>query len=1348
MIQPDLRWLLTLDLGLDPAILIHSAEDIQSRRHWSEVFEPYEHQVRNLITFCRRAPVALIADDVGLGKTISAGLILSELRTRGKVRRALVLCPKLLLPQWTAELETKFGIGAEHGVGAELGRLSRGDVEVVVTTYDSARNRMSDLVHGGFDMLILDEAHKLRNLYSQQNPPRIAVVIQEALRARNFKYVLMLTATPIHNRLWDLYSLVDLLATAKGHENPLGDEYAFDWTYIDDSKWTARKLRPGRRDEFRRHVAQYMVRSRRADCQLSFPDRIVRTEGARGSAGEAALMELIGRELNHMSPLLQTSVAQALMSSPHALVTQLENMVRNGTFDRLTLDRVHAHASTIELTGKEQHLLELVEQLASEKADWRVVIFTGRKPTQNRIGQLLGQRFGSSAVGYIRGGEARRNQKTIEQYTANPPNVHVIVSTDAGAEGVNLQAGNVVVNYDLPWNPMVLEQRIGRVQRLGSDFANVIVLSLVLRGSIEERIVERLTSRLAMVADALGDIEGVLSALGDEDGEGVEHKVRDLVLDSLKGRDVSRALRQLEESIERAKAIYEEEKGEVDKQLGTLDRMHKEGPRMPDLAQMTPRLNEEEFTLRALRAEGGRLEQQSATEWRLHRPGQAPAIVSFEERRGAIPASSYFGGLRQGVYRSGRPAFEQLVGRWLDRAGHCVSDLGAGSEEATRAVVDVWAAGLDGVDVVDHQVEPGDTGFSGQVVVRAASSVAHDKYEKLVEVDMNPEGLDRGETPFSAEAIHQEPLHPAELGPGFEDVVCQRVASDPDIRGFSRFYQERLKEELEHAGNDQNLRHLATASFTPHIATECVAASGVRFQVANITVHYTVDGHGPYASQVRSVTHARQVLEVPAITVCGLTGRELPEDCVDTCAITGTRALEALLVTSERSGRRAIPSRAAVCTETTRHLLEDELGTSDASGRVVDKELLRDSALSDRRGLESEMAKCEFTGVWCLQDEVLISEVSGQRYRRDEDLAGGHAKIRGHRSEFRQCAESGVWLLPAELAESTVSGRTVDERLLLSSEKDPARRGTEAETARCGITGRRLLVDEVGTCAISGSIGDRDLLVSSERSGRQALPKHTEKCERTGAILLSDEVGMCSVSGQRVDKNLLSASPLSGALAQREHFVPCAVTGQRVLPQELVECQVTGLQVLPSTLRTCVLTGTRAIERVMTQSAVSKEWLLESSAIASQQSGRKGLPSEARTCAWDGLRRLEDEGMPCALVGAWIGADHLSSRKELKVLRELLESDALGAELGPELRGAVSRLGTEDPLQRAKNLQMVMGPNRRSVAIIGQAGGFLGMGTRLVGRLLVSHEGWTPTGATVVGRRKGNRWSLEKRVKS
>src|ERR1700747_575864 len=123
---------------VDP-ILIKDRQNLKSEHKWRDHIEPYHHQIKNLITFCRRLPVTLLADDVGLGKTISAGLIISELLARARLSKVLIVCPKLLAQQWKEELDAKFGIPSEVAIGRDLVTADPGDVGTVVTTYNSAR---------------------------------------------------------------------------------------------------------------------------------------------------------------------------------------------------------------------------------------------------------------------------------------------------------------------------------------------------------------------------------------------------------------------------------------------------------------------------------------------------------------------------------------------------------------------------------------------------------------------------------------------------------------------------------------------------------------------------------------------------------------------------------------------------------------------------------------------------------------------------------------------------------------------------------------------------------------------------------------------------------------------------------------------------------------------------------------------------------------------------------------------------------------------------------------------------------------------------------------------------------
>jgi SNF2 family DNA or RNA helicase len=170
-----------LEWDLTDPIVIETRKDLKSEKRWQDHLQPYHHQVTNLITFCRRLPVTLLADDVGLGKTISAGLVASELIARSRVSKILIVCPKLLGPQWQSELRSKFDIAAEIATGKTLIDAEPEDVGAVITTYASARLHLEKLPEDRFQMLVLDEAHKLRNLYGVDPPPQCGP-LQEGTR--------------------------------------------------------------------------------------------------------------------------------------------------------------------------------------------------------------------------------------------------------------------------------------------------------------------------------------------------------------------------------------------------------------------------------------------------------------------------------------------------------------------------------------------------------------------------------------------------------------------------------------------------------------------------------------------------------------------------------------------------------------------------------------------------------------------------------------------------------------------------------------------------------------------------------------------------------------------------------------------------------------------------------------------------------------------------------------------------------------------------------------------------------------------------------------------------------------
>src|SRR3984893_16683151 len=659
-----------LEWDLTDPIVIETRKDLKSEKRWQNQLQPYHHQVANLITFCRRLPVTLLADDVGLGKTISAGLVASELIVRGRVSKILIVCPKLLGPQWENELKTKFDIPAEIATGRELIDAEPEDIGAVITTYASARLHLDKLPDDRFQLLVLDEAHKLRNLYGVDPPPQVALRFKDALEKRRFRYVLMLTATPIQNRLWDLYSLVDLLTVARGHQNPFGSEGMFARKFIADNRETARQLKPEAREEFRSIVYGYMARVRRGDAKLYFPERVVQMHRVDPTPAELELIRAIAKPIQKLNRLAQIGILQALTSSPDALMAQLANMARNGTVPEEVAESVRSIVTKMPPSAKLIGLGRLIERLKKENPErWRLVVFTTRRETQTTIQTFLESQ--GLKVGIINGDSGTRNQDTIARFRQNPPACRVIVSTEAGSEGINLHVANLLVNFDLPWNPMIVEQRIGRVQRLASEHARVSIFNIMLRGTFEEYIVGRLMEKLQMAAHAVGDIEALLQGSdigdGDEDAaETFEDRILDLVLAALAGKDIEQDTRLAEKSIEEAKAELEREEATINSMLGSMDGAEYVGPRAPTLAAIVRSMAPREFTLAALQTLGANITPTQPNLFAVEENG-GREYIRFED-----PAVD---GNRSTLYAPGSAPFQRLVRRGGSTALHSVVDL-------------------------------------------------------------------------------------------------------------------------------------------------------------------------------------------------------------------------------------------------------------------------------------------------------------------------------------------------------------------------------------------------------------------------------------------------------------------------------------------------------------------------------------------------------------------------------------------------------------------------------------------------------------------------------------------------
>lgn len=1097
-----------LEWDLAEPIIIESRDDLRSAPQWRDRLNPYHHQVTNLMSFCRRLPVTLLADDVGLGKTISAGLVISELVSRGRISKILIVCPKLLMPQWREELDTKFGIPAVIAIGRDLHRLKlQEEATAIITTYQSARLYFKAISSAGFEMLILDEAHKLRNLYGTDTPPQVATRFRQALADRVFKYVLMLTATPIQNRLWDLYSLVDLLTVARGHENPFGSEGMFARKFIADEREKARQLRPDKRDEFRSIVNDYMSRVRRADAKLYFPSRVVQLHKVAPTEEELELIKIISAAIQGMNRLAQISILQALTSSPEALASQLETMARNRTAPIELAETVRSIVERIEITAKLDGLQTLVANLKTEKPrDWRMVVFTGRRETQVTIEAFLSKM--GVKCGLINGDSGQRNQRTISDFKKDPPDIHAIISTEAGSEGVNLQAANIVINYDLPWNPMIVEQRIGRVQRLASQHSSVCVFNVILQGTFEEYIVGRLMEKLQMASHAIGDLESLLEAAGLDEAEGSRSfadMVRELVVASLVGKDVEKATRLAEESIKNAKVELEREEQNINSMLSGMDGAIDLGPKCPKLPPPIRSLEMEDFVIKALQSLGAKINPVNSGSFTIFLDGRNESIRFANSEDNANGT----------LCKPGSPFFERLVSRIAGVGQHFIEDLDRDASLQNKKISEEWVTTFGG-SYLDSTPDQAWHCFNGNALLRIRATVAHDSYERLIDL------------PCSSEGQYSPTLEPlAPISKVLEDpnalripldILQQKAMEDALISEFCQFYEERLANEIKSTGDDERKRKKLEDDLTPRVQIELAGLEGKIYRKISARISYKVDEVN-YESRLTSIPLNANIVAEPEFAVCSITKIKVPVDCLGRCVISGAMALKHKLKRSEVSNRLALSEHMVVCAMSGKQVISDEIEKSVITGRSIAATLLKTSAISHKRAEPEYFGQCQFSSSDVLKEELATSQISGKNYRMDEELRSALSGKVGHKSEFIYCALTNQALLPNEAERCELTGKMV----------------MPGSLGRCDVTGKRVLPSELEKSSVSGKSAIKKLMVSSSLSSSRLLETEAIK-SAAGKYCSPQEAKLCHWGGNQYHPDDLQTCDLTGLTFYSEHL--------------------------------------------------------------------------------------------------------------------------------------------------------------------------------------------------------------------
>jgi len=574
------------------------------------------HQIEAAL-FALRNPLqegVLLADEVGLGKTIEAALVVCQYWAERR-RRLLVICPASLRKQWAQELHDKFAVPTTVVDAVSLRKQSAGDMlatlqrqvgkAVVIMSYQFAAKLEAELRAVPWDVVVIDEAHKLRNAHRASN--RTGQALKRALQGRK---KLLLTATPLQNSLMELYGLSTLI-----DEHLFGDETAFRKQFINSGTGL---------DELRARLASFAKRTLRRDVleYIKYTERKALTQPFNPTDDEQALYERISaflqkedsyalpKQQRHLTALI---LRKLLASSSHAVAATLIT-IRERLQGLLTADKAEDDGSQLveqliaeddleqdyleeeaseaeegaevltpvpaegskpdaskdsqtvraaitaeiaELTAfvdaaqalktdtKAQALLKALNlgfgKMAELRAPRKVIIFTESRRTQEYLHRFLSANGHAGKLVLFSGTNTHEEstaiyQRWLEEYkgtdrvTGSPQvdrrtalidhfrkddgtGAEIMIATEAAAEGVNLQFCALIINYDLPWNPQRVEQRIGRCHRYGQRFDVVVINFLNTRNQADQRVLELLTEKFSLFSGVFGASDEVLGRI-------------------------------------------------------------------------------------------------------------------------------------------------------------------------------------------------------------------------------------------------------------------------------------------------------------------------------------------------------------------------------------------------------------------------------------------------------------------------------------------------------------------------------------------------------------------------------------------------------------------------------------------------------------------------------------------------------------------------------------------------------------------------------------------------------------------------------------------------------------------
>ena len=504
--------------------------------------EHLPHQIETVRKVMRRfRGRVLLADEVGLGKTIEACMLLREYLMRRLVKRVLILVPNPLVSQWHEELAGKFHL--DFTVPPRTSTSSKAefwqshDRVLVSTSFARTGSRPEAIAAAPWDLIIVDEAHHCRNRTTK---------LWKLINSLQRRHMFLLTATPVQNNLLELYSLLTLLEP--GH---LKTEADFKRQFV--TKGNPRD--PRNRRKLQELLGEVMVRNTRSLVQINLPPRFAQTILATPEQQESQLLIDIQHYLRSLlssdvqadagvenatgdmvvdnvviengtaeeaaddgpkgsiSRMRLQSILMSMGSHPATAAAALEPLTAGDERARVLCDR----ASQLTFSAKDEKLLKL---LADSKGH-KVLIFVGLIRTLHRLRDLLTER--GIAFSMFSGEQSSAEKDAAVESLRN--DVDVMLCTDSAGEGRNLQFADTLINYDLPWNPMRIEQRIGRVHRYGQT-QDVFIFNLCTAGTVEAKILRLLNDKIRMFELVVGEVGSILGNL--DEGQELESLVLQL----------------------------------------------------------------------------------------------------------------------------------------------------------------------------------------------------------------------------------------------------------------------------------------------------------------------------------------------------------------------------------------------------------------------------------------------------------------------------------------------------------------------------------------------------------------------------------------------------------------------------------------------------------------------------------------------------------------------------------------------------------------------------------------------------------------------------------------------------